>query len=85
MPEFYMILARKIFFPFLKGGGRFLRLCCGVQTLPLKMHYGGDKLGGYKKEWPDFDPQRTQSYYSGSKLRCKVSSKLIEIGGRKER
>jgi len=26
---------------------------CGVQTLPLTMHYGGEKLG---KEWKDFDP-----------------------------
>jgi len=26
---------------------------CGVQTLPLKMHYGCRKLG----EWSDFDPQ----------------------------
>jgi len=35
---------------------------CGVQTLPLKMHYGGEKLG---KEWSDFDPQRTRSYFFG--------------------
>jgi len=27
---------------------------CGVQTFPLKMYYGGEKLG---KEWSDFDPQ----------------------------
>jgi len=26
---------------------------CGVQTFPLEMHYGGEKLG---KEWSDFDP-----------------------------
>ena len=26
---------------------------CGVQTLPLTMHYGGGKLG---MEWSDFDP-----------------------------
>ena len=30
---------------------------CGVQILPLKMHYEGEKLGGgLGKEWSDFDP-----------------------------
>ena len=48
---------------------------CGVQTFPLKMHYGGEKLG---KEWSDFDPQRKGSYCWGSGLWCKVSSKLNE-------
>jgi len=48
---------------------------CGVQTLPLKMHYRGEKLG---KEWSDFDPQRRGSYCWGSGLWCKVSSKLSE-------
>jgi len=48
---------------------------CGVQTLPLKMYYGGEKLG---KEWSDFDPQRKGSYCRGSGLWCKVSSKLSE-------
>jgi len=31
------------------------------------------------KEWSDFDPNdRTRSYFLGSSLRCKVSSKLNE-------
>ena len=52
---------------------------CGVQTLPLKMHYGGEKLGkNWGKEWSDFDPQRKGSYCWGSGLWCKVSSKLSE-------
>ena len=32
---------------------------CGVQTLPLKMHYGGEDLGG-NWELADFSPQRTR-------------------------
>jgi len=48
---------------------------CGVQTLPLKMHYGGEKLG---KEWSDFDPQHTRPYFLGSRLWCKVSSESSE-------
>jgi len=48
---------------------------CGVQTFPLKMHYGGEKLG---KEWSNFDPKRKGSCCWGSGLRCKVSSKLSE-------
>ena len=37
------------------------------------MHYGGEKL---EKKWgKDFDPRWTRSYFSGSRLRCKVSSK----------
>ena len=52
---------------------------CGVQnqTLPFAMHYGGEKLG---KEWSFFNPQRTRSYGLGSRLRCKVSSKLSVVG-----
>jgi len=48
---------------------------CGVQTLPLTMHYGGEKL---EKEWSDFNPQWTRCYDLGSRLRCKVSSKSSE-------
>jgi len=52
---------------------------CGVQTFPLKMHYGGEKLGEKMgKEWSDFDPQQKGSYCLGSGLWCKVSSKLSE-------
>jgi len=47
----------------------------GAQTLPLTMHYGV-KWGKIGKEWSDLDPQRTRSYFLGSSLRCKVSSKL---------
>jgi len=56
------------------------RYCGGVQTFPLKMHYGGEKLG---KEWSDFDPQRKGSYLWGFGLWCKVSSKLSENCDRK--
>ena len=49
---------------------------CGVETLPLTMHYGDEQLG---KEWLDFNPQWTQSENDlGSRLRYKVSSKLSE-------
>jgi len=29
---------------------------CGVQTLPLKMHYRGENGRKLGKEWSDFDP-----------------------------
>jgi len=52
---------------------------CGVQTFPLKMHYGGDKLGkNWGRSGSDFDPQRKGSYCWSSGLWCKVSSKLNE-------
>jgi len=56
---------------------------CGVQTFPLKMHYGGENWGKLGKEWSDFDPQRKGSYFWGSGLWCKVSSKLSEICDRR--
>ena len=39
--------------------------------------------GKYGKEWSDFDPERKGSYFWGSVLWCKVSSKLSENCDRK--
>jgi len=50
---------------------------CGAQTLPLTMHYGGKKLGENR------GPQRKGTYFWGSGLWCKVSSKLSENCNRK--
>ena len=51
---------------------------CSVQTLPLTMHYGGENWGEIGKGMVGFWPQRTWSYFLGSRLLCKVSSKLTE-------
>ena len=52
---------------------------CGAQTLPLTMHYGGKKLG---KNWGRngriLTPTNSILYDLGSRLWCKVSSKLSE-------
>jgi len=48
---------------------------CDLHTLPLTMHYGGEKMA---KKWSDYDPQQTRSYFWGSRLLCKFSSKLSE-------
>ena len=57
---------------------------CGVQTFPLEMHYGGEKMG---KNWGRsgriLTPKRKGSYFWGSGLWCKVSSKLSEICDRR--
>jgi len=52
---------------------------CGDHSSPLTMHHVGEKLGEIGEKWSDFDPQRKRSYFGGSGLWCKVSSKLSAI------
>ena len=57
---------------------------CGVQTFPLEMHYGGEKLGeNWGRSGRILTPQRKGSYFWGSGLRCKVLSKLSGICDRR--
>ena len=55
---------------------------CGAQILPLTMHYVG-KMGEIGEGMVGFRPQRKSSYFWGSGLWCKVSSKLSENCDRK--
>ena len=53
---------------------------CGVQTFPLKMHYGGEKLGENWRSGRILTPnERVLTFGVRSGLWCKVSSKLSEI------
>jgi len=57
---------------FIKIRSQLFQLTVGSNKVKI---WVGGKLG---KEWWDFDSQRTRSYFLGSRLRCKVSSKSSE-------